>query len=88
LKGGHQSLIYFSEIAVLRESEYVERLTSVDEDEFRSDLAGQIWRNAEIVKCKYSYLKHATIAAMLSLVPWTILLAATSLTHWKIPALN
>ena len=88
LKGGHQSLVYFAEIAKLRESDYVNRIVSFDDEAFRSDLAGQIWRNAEIITCKYGYLKQATVAAMLSLIPWTILLAATSLTHWKIPTLG
>lgn len=85
LDGGHGSLIYFTKIAELRESEYVERITTVKRAEFRSDLAGQIWRNAEILTCKYRYLKNATIALLLSVVPWTMLVIATSLTHWKVP---
>lgn len=88
LEGGNQSLVYFNEIAKLRESEYIDRYTAVSQADLLNDITGQIWRNAEIVKCKYGYLKRATIAAMLSLIPWTCLLAATSLTHWKMPALS
>jgi Family of unknown function (DUF5706) len=87
LEGGHASLIYFSEIAKLRESVYVDKLEAVTEVDWKKDLAGQIWRNSEILKCKYGYLKTATIAATLSLIPWAILLIATSLTHWRVPVI-
>jgi hypothetical protein len=85
LEGGHASLIYFSEIAKLRESEYVDKLEAATEDAWKRDLAGQIWRNSEILRCKYGYLKRATVAATLSVIPWAILLVATSLTHWRVP---
>jgi len=88
LDGGHKSLIYFKEIATLRESEYIDQLAASDEASLKADVAGQIWRNSEIVNCKYRYLKNATIAAMLSLVPWGILLASTSLTHLRIPLIS
>lgn len=85
LEGGHGSLIYFKEIAKLRESEFVDRFKAVSQTNFMSDLAGQIWRNAEVLSCKYRYLKYATIGAILSLIPWTVLVTSTSLTHWRVP---
>lgn len=85
LDGGNASLIYFNEIAKLRESDYVVKMESATEDDWKMDLAGQIWRNSEILKCKYGYLKVATVAATLSLIPWATLLIATSLTHWRLP---
>jgi hypothetical protein len=88
LEGGNRSLIYFKEIAALRESEYIEQLEAADQAALKEDVAGQIWRNSEIVCCKYRYLKSATIAAMLSLLPWSILLASTSLTHLRIPVVK
>lgn len=88
LKGGTESLVYFNEIAKLTESTYVSRFTSLPQERLEADLAGQIWRNSEIVACKYGYLKHATIAATLSLLPWTILLLATSLSHWRTPIVS
>lgn len=88
LKGGNSSLVYFSEIAKLREAEYIERYGALTRDELKTDLAGQIWRNSEIASCKYRYLKNATIAAMLSLIPWTLFLLATSLSHWQVPAIG
>jgi len=88
LDGGNASLVYFSEIAKLRESEYIDKLGHISADDFKADVAGQIWRNSEIVSCKYRYLKSATIAEMLSLIPWAMVLAATSLSHGRIPMIG
>lgn len=88
LDGGSRSMIYFNEISKRREAEYVPELLAVGEATFRNDVAGQIWRNAGILACKYGYLKQATIWAMLSLIPWTALLVATSLTHWTMPTIR
>lgn len=88
LDGGNASLVYFNEIAKLRESDYINKLGDISEVDFKADVAGQIWRNSEIVGCKYRYLKNATVAAMLSLIPWAVLLAATSLSHGRIPAIG
>lgn len=85
LDGGTNSLIYFREIAKLTEADYVRRYTSYVHSERLNDLSGQIWRNAQIASLKFQYLKWGTIALMLSLIPWTALLLATSLTHWKAP---
>jgi hypothetical protein len=88
LKGGNSSLIYFNEIAKLREAEFIQRFGALSTAEFKNDLAAQIWRNAEIACLKYGYLRQATVAAMLSLLPWTGLLLATSLAHWTLPKLQ
>lgn len=88
LDGGTASLVYFNEIAKMRESDFIDKLDASTEDSFKADVAGQIWRNSEIVSCKYSYLKNATIAASLSLIPWAALLIATSLSHGKIPMIG
>lgn len=88
LEGGNASLVYFAEIAKLRESEYINRITSVIEDDHKTDISGQIWRNSEIVCCKYRHLKQATIAAMLSLIPWVSLLVGASLSNSRIPVVS
>jgi hypothetical protein len=85
LKGGNSSLIYFNEIAKLREAEYIEKFGTLTVNNLKSDLSGQIWRNSEIVSLKYGYLKLATVAAILSVIPWTIFLTATSVFHARIP---
>lgn len=67
LEGGNASLVYFSEIAKLRESEYIDRITAVSEADHRTDVAGQIWRNSEIVSAETNEL--ASIAAHFSIGP-------------------
>lgn len=85
LKGGHASLVYFKEIAKLTEGQYLERYQALDEATLKRDVIGQIWRNSEIVAAKYGYLKQATIATMVSILPWALLLLGTSIVHWKLP---
>lgn len=85
LTGGHASLVYFKEIAKLTEGDYQQKYGSVDEATLMRDVIGQIWRNSEIVALKYSYLKQATLAVMIAILPWFLLLLATSYVHWKLP---
>lgn len=85
LDGGHKSLVYFREIAKLRESEYLEQYFNLNEASLTRDVVGQIWRNSQIVDIKYGYLRLSTISTMLSLLPWGALLLATTLSHWKLP---
>lgn len=87
LDGGAQSLVYFAEIAKRTESDYIKRYREVTDKDLTEDLIGQIWRNSEIVAEKYKYLKIATVTAMLSLLPWALLLTATTLTKWQMPTL-
>ena len=88
LKGGNGSLIYFGEIAKLREAEYLDRAGQVTEESFRQDLLGQIWRNSEIVTEKYKYLRRASTSVMAAILPWTLVLAAVSIGGWKLPAIS
>lgn len=85
LDGGANSLVYFNEIAKLTEADYVRRYTSYVHSDRLNDITGQIWRNAQIASLKFQYLKRGTVALMLSQIPWTAMLIATSLTHWKVP---
>lgn len=83
LDGGQASLVYFREIAKLREADYSERYLALNEDDLRKDVVGQIWRNSQIVATKFKYLKNATVAQIVSLIPWTLLLLAVSLSHGR-----
>lgn len=88
LDGGHNSMVYFAEIAKRREAEYIKEYTAVSVANLTNDIVGQIWRNSEIVSCKFKYLKTATQFAMFSIVPWMILLLATSYTNGRIPVVG
>lgn len=72
------SLIYFNEIIELEREEFVERFTGVSEAELKRDFARQTWHTSLIASKKFSYLKQATAAAMLSLIPWAALLIAST----------
>lgn len=88
LDGGHASLVYFGEIAKRRESDYIAQYTSISVPDLLNDVCGQIWRNSEIVSCKFKYLKCATQFAMISLAPWVILLIATGFSNARMPILS
>lgn len=85
LDGGHGSLIYFGEIAKLREAEYSDKMKAVTADQWRQDAVCQVWRNSEILSKKYGSLKKATRLASLSVLPWGVMLLATSLQHGALP---
>ena len=88
LEGGQQSLIYFAEIVKKQPHAYIRSIGNVQVDVYREDVAGQIYRNAEILCLKYRFLKRATIGASLCILPWSAFLLATSLSHWKLPVFS
>jgi hypothetical protein len=75
LTGGHQSLVYFREIANRTESKFIEEFKAQQLDAYINDLLGQIWRNSEILKEKFDHLKWAFTFLALALIPWLIALA-------------
>jgi hypothetical protein len=75
LEGGQQSLIYFQTIADRTEGKYAEEFLALNEEVYIKDLMGQIWRNSEILKLKYSHLKNSFILLAWAIVPWFISLA-------------
>lgn len=88
LEGGQRSLIYFAEIAKCQQTDFIRDYRALSVSQLTDDICGQIHRNSEILYLKYGYLKTATKAAMWSLIPWTALLLATSLSHWRAPLLS
>lgn len=85
LEGGKGSLIYFQEIATRTEGDYRRELREAEIDRLIDDLVGQIWRNSEILKLKFGYLKKASISLVWSLLPFGIAIAANALIHSQIP---
>ncbi len=85
LEGGKASLVYFAEIAKRRESEFVQQYMNVSVTDLTNDICGQIWRNSEIVACKFKFLKSATQWAMASIIPWTIVLIMASFSNGRVP---
>jgi hypothetical protein len=81
LAGGQRSLIYFREIASLREVEFIERVSKIEEEAYATDMLGQVWRNSEILSKKFNAIKAAFILTAISLAPWFVFLAVTSVVH-------
>jgi hypothetical protein len=81
LDGGHQSLIYFREIARRTETNFIDAFTAQDDDLRVKDLLGQVWRNSCILTAKFDSLKRAFILMALAIVPWSASVALFSSQH-------
>lgn len=75
LEGGHDSLIYFREIAKRTESQFMDAFQKQTEDSYLADLLSQVWRNSEILKDKFDRIRRAIDFMVLAIVPWLISLA-------------
>lgn len=87
LDGGHDSLIYFREIAKKTESSFIDAFTAQDEVARIKDLLGQVWRNSCILAVKFNALKLAFILMALAILPWAIAVAMFSSQHPGVRAL-
>jgi hypothetical protein len=74
LAGGHDSLVYFQEIAKKTEAKFMQGFSSQSESEYSNELLGQAWRNSQILTAKFKYLKYAFVFLALAVTPWTIAL--------------
>lgn len=88
LEGGKGSLIYFQEISARTESDYLRELRAADADRLVDDVIGQVWRNSEILRLKFSHLRKASIALVWSLLPFAIAIASNALIHGQMPAVR
>lgn len=75
LDGGHDSLIYFREIAKRTESQFIDGFLNQTEDSYLTDLLSQVWRNSEILKSKFDHIRWAIDFMVLAILPWLISLA-------------
>jgi hypothetical protein len=75
LAGGRSSLLYFREIAKRREAAFIDEFSEQTEEAFLKDVLAQVWRNSEILKQKYDYIKYSFIVMICALPPWLIALA-------------
>ena len=87
MDGGHQSLIYFREIARRTETNFIDAFTAQDEGLRVKDLLGQVWRNSCILTAKFNSLKWAFILMALAILPWAATVALYSSPHPSIHAL-
>lgn len=86
--GGEGSLIFFKQIQQRSEPNYITEFLTCDEEKFRNDLLGQIWRNACILCVKYTRVKQAILVTAISVAPFVVFLIATATVHGRIPLLK
>jgi hypothetical protein len=70
LAGGHDSLIYFREIAKRTESKFIDDFTAQSEQAYVKDILGQVWRNSEILKQKFNHISAAFNWMAFAILPW------------------
>lgn len=89
LSAPRMSVIYFGEMAKLREQDYVDRLWGVTSKDLADDAASQAWRNAEIAGLKFGKAKSAFLWLAGALMPWlTFLVLVTATNGGKLPVLG
>jgi Family of unknown function (DUF5706) len=88
LKGGHASLVYFREIAKMREAEYISAFKALSPAKLTDDFISQTWRNSEILAAKFDYMKIAFMLTASALVPWCTFLVFASVVHSHLPVLK
>src|SRR6266498_3443520 len=67
--GGWRSLLYFREIAKRKETAFIAEFSEQSEEAYLKDLLAQVWRNSEILKQKYDYIKYSFIVLLCALPP-------------------
>jgi len=70
LEGGHDSLIYFREIAKRTESRFIEEFSSQSDDGYAKDVLSQVWRNSEILRQKFNHISSAFNWMAVAILPW------------------
>jgi len=70
LEGGHDSLIYFREIAKRTESRFIEERSSQSDDGYAKDVLSQVWRNSEILRQKFNHISSAFNWMAVAILPW------------------
>lgn len=68
------SLVYFDTIQAQSKEQYMEKLKTLSEAEYVSDLAYQSHRNAEIAAVKFRHLRESMLALLLAVPCWIVLI--------------
>jgi hypothetical protein len=86
--GGEGSLIFFKQIQQRTEANYIGEFLTCHEEQFRSDVLGQIWRNSCVLCEKYTRVKQAIFATAVSVAPFIVFLIISATVHGRIPLLK
>ena len=72
LSGPASSVVFFSGITARSEDEYISVVTNMPDEILLNDILQQIYRNAEIAKSKYTFIKKSMVLSFASLPLWFI----------------
>jgi hypothetical protein len=64
------SLVFFGDIAALSPNEYSTRIAARSPSAYLDDLIAQCHRNSEIAIRRYRWMRYATLALLVGMVPW------------------
>lgn len=74
LKSKNNSLLYFGTIAKKELSSYTEEFMKLDSESYLRDILQQCYRNSQIIKSKFFWLKISFYLTFISILPWVITL--------------
>ncbi len=72
LSGPKDSVVFFSGITSRTEDTYITEISDLTVEVLNKDMLQQIYRNAEIAKSKYTYIKKSMILSFSSIPLWFI----------------
>jgi hypothetical protein len=79
LEGGHDSLIYFREIAKRTESKYIDEFVAQTKQDFLKDMLSQVWRNSQILKEKFDHISASFRWTAFAIGPWAACLVVLAI---------
>lgn len=68
--GAKDSVLYFGSVGRMSARSYRRTIRRISDEDYFSDLIEQCYRNAEIARKKFFRVQVATIAVIISIVPW------------------
>ena len=64
------SMSFFGTVAHMPQAEFVQRFTTMTEDDYLEDVLGQVYVNARILRSKFRCLKRGQIGLIVAGAPW------------------
>lgn len=66
------SLIFFGDVASIPPDQYAARVIARNPSDYLADLNAQCHRNSEIAIRRYRWVRYATLALLVGVVPWLV----------------
>ena len=72
LSGPVGSVVFFAGITARTEDDFISEVTNMPDETLVNDMLQQVYRNAEIAKSKYTFIKKSMVLSFSSLPLWFI----------------